>query len=76
MTRRGGRAAADYTVCPTCGRRTVLFHFGRNGGDYLRCTRDSRGCTFETFRDPESWDTRGRADVAAWQAANPTAEDR
>jgi hypothetical protein len=73
-----GRPARDYTRCPSCSRRTVLFHYGRKGEDYLACSfryRDGRRCSWETFRWPADWDTQGHKDVAAWAALNPRAAD-
>lgn len=77
----GGRAAADYTRCPSCGHRTVLFHFGRGGEDYLACSyrrkdADScwRDCGWECYRWPDRYDTEtDRRERAAWERVNGAA---
>lgn len=67
------RPSADYTRCPMCRHRTVLFHFGRNGEDYYACTYRPRfvmPCGWEAFAEPASWDTDGRQQLQAWRALN------
>lgn len=68
------RPATDYTRCPRCRHRTVLFHFGKSGEDFYRChyrVRFSGACGWETYVEPEGWDRAGRADLDAWRALNP-----
>lgn len=68
------RPSRDYTRCPACHHRTVLFRFGRGGEDYYACTyhpRFTSPCGWSTFAAPEGWDTKGRRDLEAWQALNP-----
>lgn len=72
--------SSDYTICPKCKRRTVLFKFGRNGDDYYECTyrrfpvvngqTTCESCSWSTFVEPEHWDRTGKADLAAWEEIN------
>lgn len=62
------RTSADYTRCPDCKRRTVLFHFGRNGEDYLECFR----CRWSCFRWPEG--TQEEEWLRPWRELNPEQE--
>jgi Zn ribbon nucleic-acid-binding protein len=67
-----GRPSSDYTRCPDCQRRTVLFKFGKNGEDYLECTR----CQWSVYRWADRYDTeQDRTERARWQAINPTEKD-
>jgi hypothetical protein len=68
-----GRPSADYTVCPACNRRTVLFHMAPRGEDYVACTRPA--CDWSTYTEPEHWDRQGHVDLALWHALNPPRED-
>jgi ssDNA-binding Zn-finger/Zn-ribbon topoisomerase 1 len=64
-----GRPSADYTVCPDCGKRKVLFHFGRGGDDYLECS----ACKWSVFRWPPHDNVDGPR-IEAWCARNGVIE--
>src|SRR5262245_20433600 len=57
----GAAMSRDYTRCPQCGHKTVLFRFGRNGEDYLGCTyrrwQAGRACDWSVFRWADRYDT-------------------
>lgn len=79
-----GRPASDYTRCPSCGHRTVLFKYGRNGEDYLECTYQTKRtrpgvigtrCGWTCYRWADKYDNDDdRRQRAAWLAANPGIE--
>ena len=69
-----GRPKSDYTVCPRCKRRTVLFFYGRDGEDYLKCVyqRGRTRCDWSVYRWADRYDNEDdRTQRAAWKAANP-----
>lgn len=63
------RTKEDYSLCPVCGRRTVLFK-ERSDGDVVKCVW--RDCDFHVFRFPEPGDTHGNRLIKQWEAINPS----
>jgi hypothetical protein len=60
--------SSDYTRCPECQKRRVLFHFGRNGEDFLEC--HTQGCGWTTFRFPERGDSVYGPETTKWEELN------
>lgn len=78
----GGRPKGDYTICPDCKRKTVLFKYGAGGADYYECTyarfpvaKDGHVtadiCSWSVFADPEPGDEVAQHDLQAWKDLNP-----
>jgi hypothetical protein len=65
------RPSSDYSTCPNCHRRTVLFFFAPKGEDFLRCTR----CRWETWRYSDSYSSPSDDEqLEKWQRVNSASE--
>lgn len=63
----------EYTVCPDCGRRKIVFRFGKDGCDFYICTR--RVCQFSFYTDSgASTALIDTLNSARWRKANNMAE--